>query len=201
MSPENAERLWPRVKEGPPRPFDGMHLDTNAIVVVDESGMIAHGTHSTSGSPFGVGLMVDGVCLARPLFYFGRRSVTMPVGWGTSLLALRDQRPVFAAGSPSISAFQNVLQNTMNVLEWGMEPGESVQQPMFGSPIHPSKRPMVEASMGDAVIAEVERRGLGVDRVSPWEQEMGSCHAVHIDANGTLRGAADPRRLGCVAGY
>ena len=117
------------------------------------------------------------------------------------MLALRDGRPVFVAGSPSISAVQNVLQNTLNVLAWGMEPGESVQQPMFGSPVYPNKRPIVEATMGDAIIAAVERRGLRVARVSPWEQEMGSCHAIHFAADGTLRGAADPRRLGRVAGY
>lgn len=201
VSPEKAEELWPQVAAGPPWGFDGMNMDTNAIVVVDESGMIAHGTHSTSGTPFGVGLMVDGVVLTRPLYYFARPIVTMPVGWGTTLLALRNGKPVFTAGSPSVSAVQNVLQNSMNVLEWGMEPGESVQQPMFGSPLYPSRRPMVEANMGDAVIAEVERRGLKVQRVSPWEQEMGSCHCVHIGSDGTLRGAADPRRLGKAAGY
>ena len=115
-----------------------MNMDTNAIVVVDETGMVAHGTHSTSGTPFGVGLMVDGVVLTRPLYYFARPIVTMPVGWGTSLLALRNGRPVFTAGSPSVSAVQNVLQNTMNVLEWGVDPGESVQQPLFGSPLYPA---------------------------------------------------------------
>lgn len=201
VTAERAEQLWPQVKGGAPRSFDGMNMETNAIVVVDESGMIVHGTHSTSGTPFGVGLMVDGVIVTRPLYYFARPIVTMPVGWGTTLLALKGGRPVFAAGSPSISAVQNVLQNTLNVLAWGMEPGESVQQPLFGSPFYPSKRPMVEATMGEVVLAEVERRGLRLDRVSPWEQEMGSCHAIHIGNDGTLRGAADPRRLGRAAGY
>lgn len=201
VSPENMEKLWSQVESGPPRSFDGMHLDTNAIVVVDESGLIAHGTHSTSGTPFGAGLMVDGVIAARPLYHFARHIVKMPAGWATSLLAVKDGKPVFAAGSPSISAVQNVLQNTVNVLEWGMEPGESVQQPMFGSPVYPSRRPMVESTMGDDVIAEVERRGVKVKRVTPWEQEMGSCHSIRFDSDGTLRGAADPRRLGRVAGY
>jgi len=201
VSPGEAEKLWPKVKSDAPCSFDGMNMDTCGIVAVDESGMVVHGTHSTSGTPFGVGLMVDGVVLARPLHYFARPNVIMPVGWGTSLLVVRDGRPVFTAVSPSISAVQNVFQNTMNVLEWGMAPGESVQQPMFGSPLYPSKRPMVESSMGDGVIAAVERRGLEVQRVSPWEQEMGSCHAIHIGGDGMLRGAADPRRLGRVAGY
>jgi gamma-glutamyltranspeptidase/glutathione hydrolase len=201
VSPEEAEKLWPAVTSGPPRSFEGMNMDTCGIVVVDESGMVVHGTHSTSGTPFGIGLMVEGVVVARPLYYFARPIVPMPVGWGTSLLVVRNGRPVFTAACPSISAVQNVLQNTLNVLEWGMTPGESVQQPMFGAPVYPSQRPMVEATMGEDLIAEVERRGLKVKRVSPWEQEMGSCHAIHIAADGTLQGAADPRRLGRAAGY
>ena len=201
VSPAEAQRLWPRVNSGPPRSFDGMNMDTCGIVAVDDSGMIVHGTHSTSGTPFGVGLMVAGVVVARPLYYFARPVVTMPVGWGTSLLVLHDRRPVFAAASPSISAVQNIFQNTMNVLEWGLTPGESVQQPMFGSPLYPSRRPMIESTMGEGIIADVERRGLKVKRVSPWEQEMGSCHAVYLGGDGMLRGAADPRRLGRAAGY
>lgn len=201
VSPEQAEALWSKVKSGPPCPFDGMNMDTCGIVAVDETGMVVHGTHSTSGTPFGIGLMVDGVVVARPLYYFARPIVALPVGWATSLLVLRNGRPLFAAASPSISAVQNVFQNAVNVLEWGMEPGQSVQQPMFGAPLYPSRRPMIESTIGDGIISEVERRGLGVQRVSPWEQEMGSCHALHFAKDGTIHGAADPRRLGQAAGY
>ncbi|MDT9598729.1 gamma-glutamyltransferase [Sphingosinicella rhizophila] len=201
VSPEAAEKLWPQVKSGPPHPFDGMSMDTCGIVAIDESGLIAHGTHSTTSTPFGVGLIADGVLLARPVYHFARRPVPLPAGWGTSLLMLRGGKPLFTAASPSISAIQNVFQNSVNVLEWGMTPGESVQQPMFGATLYPSQRPIIEATMGETIIADVERRGLKVQRVSPWEQEMGSCHSLHIAEDGTLDGAADPRRLGRVAGY
>lgn len=200
VSPEAAERLWPQVGSGPPRPFEAMNLNTNAIVAVDDSGMVAYGTHSTSSTPFGVGLMAGGVVVPRPLYYFASRVTPIPAGWGTSLLAMRGGRPVLAVASPSISAFENVLQNTLDILEWGLEPGDAVQQARFGAAMHPSTRPMVEAAMGDAVIDEVERRGLAVTRVSPWEPEIGSCHAIHMEGDGALRGAADPRRLGAVAG-
>ncbi len=199
--PENAEKLWPQVESGPPRPFDGMNYDTNAIVAVDSSGMVAHGTHSTSGSPFGAGLMVDGVFASRAMYFFANPVLPFPVGLATSLLAVRDDKPVFAAGSPGIALFQNVFQNTLNVLEWGMEPGDSVQQPRFGAAKYPSQRPMVEVTMGEEIIAEVQRRGIGLTPVSPWQLELGSCHAVRIDDDGTLRGAADPRRMGHAAGY
>lgn len=201
VSADNAERLWQQVRARPPRPFDAMNMGTNAIVVVDEAGMVAHGTHSASSTAFGVGLMVDGVIVPRPITLYAVPKVPIPVGWATSLLALRDGRPMLAAGSPSISAVQNVFQNVFNVLELGLDLAESVNQPMYGASHYPSRRPMVESTMGEGVIAAVEGRGIGLTRVSPWEPEMGSCQAVHLRPDGMLEGAADPRRLGRAAGY
>ncbi|MFI9557137.1 gamma-glutamyltransferase [Nonomuraea endophytica] len=201
VSPEAAERLVPRVVHGKPRPFDPMNAGTNAIVVVDERGMIAHGTHSSSSTAFGVGLMTDGVIMPRPITLFADPWVKIPVGWGTSLLATRDGKPVYVAGSPSISAVQNVYQNAVNVLQRGMTALESVNQPLFGASVYPSRRPIVEASFGEAVLDEVERRGLGITRVSPWELEIGSCQAIAFGDDGSLHGVADPRRIGQAVGY
>jgi gamma-glutamyltranspeptidase/glutathione hydrolase len=201
VSPAAAEALWPTVKDGTPRPFDGMNLNTNGIVVIDESGMVAHGTHSTSSIPFGVGYMVDGVVVPKAMYHFSRPQVALPFGLDTSFLALRDGKPLFTAASPSISLFQNLFQNGCNVLGWQIDVGESVGRPRFGASHFPSTAPMVESSMGDQIVDEVERRGLPVTRVSPFEPELGSCHAIHVLADGTLDGAADPRRLGRAAGY
>lgn len=196
-----AEKIWPQVETGRPRPFDSMNLGTNAIVAVDESGMVAHGTHSHSSTPFGVGLFVDGVSVPRPMVPFTDPVIPIPLGWGSSVLALRDGRPILAAGSPAISGLQNLFQNAANVLEWGIDLADSVQQPLFGASRYPSRRPMVEATMGEDVIAEVERRGLALMPVSPWETDMGSCQAISVAADGTIHGVADPRRLGRAAGY
>lgn len=200
VAPENAERLWSQVETGPQRTFDGMNMNTNGIVAADASGMVVHGTHSTSGTPFGAGFVVDGVIVARPLYYFARPMVKMPLGLGTSLLALKDGRPALAAACPSISAFQNIFQNATNVMTWGLSPGESVQQPLFGSPLYPSRKPMVETGFSEEVLGHLESRGVQFQRVSPWEQEMGSCHLFQVTPEGSLRGAADPRRLGQAAG-
>jgi len=128
-------------------------------------------------------------------------NLIVPAGGGTSLLALRDGRPVLATGAPSASLLQNIFQTSVNVLERGMDLVESVGQPMFGASVYPSRRPMVEATMGERTIAEVEKRGIGLWSVSPWEPEMGSAQAVSFDPDGTLRGVADPRRLGRAAGH
>jgi gamma-glutamyltranspeptidase/glutathione hydrolase len=200
VSDEQAEKIWDQVRTGPPRPFAPMNSGTNAIVAADADGTVAHGTHSASSTPFGVGLVVDGVIVPRPMTLFANPMPPIPIGWATSLLALKDGDPVLAMGSPSMSAVENVFQNTFNVLLRGVDPADSVRQPLFGASYFPKQSPMVESSMGDDVIAEVERRGITLDPVAPWEPEMGSCHAVQLRPDGTLRGVADPRRLGQAAG-
>lgn len=201
VSVETAERLWGQVLEGPPRPHDAMNMGTCAITAVDGDGMVAHGTHSSTSTPFGVGLLVDGVVVPRIATVFANPMVPMPLGWATSMLALRDGNPILAAASPSISALQNIFQNGVNVLERGMSLDDSVGQPMFGAAVHPSRRPMVEATMGEEAFAHLDRRGLAVTRVSPWEPEMGACQAVAFGPQGERHGVADPRRLGRAAGH
>lgn len=201
VSIDVAERLWRRAATESPRPFDSMNMGTCAISVVDRDGMVAHGTHSSTSTPFGVGLLVDGVVVPRIATVFAQPLVPMPLGWATSLVAVRDGVPVLAAASPSISALQNVFQNSVNVLLRGMPLADSVQQPMFGAAVHPSRRPMLEATMGEAAFDHLSARGLAVDRVSPWEPEIGSCQAVAVGADGLRRGVADPRRLGRAAGH
>ena len=200
VSDEQAEKIWQQVRTGPPRPFAPMNSGTNAIVAVDADGTVAHGTHSASSTAFGVGLMVDGVIVPRPMTLFANPKPPIPIGWATSLLALKDGAPVLAMGSPSMSAVENVFQNAVNILLRGTDPADSVNQPLFGASFFPSQSPMVESSMGEEVIAEIERRGIPLDRVGPWEPEMGSCHAVQVRPDGSLRGVADPRRLGQAAG-
>ena len=211
-APEHAERLWPEVESGRPRPYNPVPSETNALVVVDTDGNVAHGSHSITSVPFGAGLMVDGVIVARPVSLYTHPIdladttgalvggvLGAPPGVGTSVLVTRNGRPVFAAASPSISCFTNLFQNAVNVLEHGMDPLESVHQPLFGAPEEATLKPMVEATMGLDVLAEAEGRGARVTPVSPWEVEMGSCQAVHWDADGTPHGVADPRRRGRVA--
>ena len=168
VSVANAERLWRRVVEDSPRPFDSMNLGTNAISVVDADGMVAHGTHSSTSTPFRVGLSVDGVVMTRNAVVFAHPMTPLPIGWGISLVAVRNGRPVLTTASPSISALQNIFQTSVNVLERGMDLTDSVHQPMFGAAMYPSRRPMVESTMADAAFAHLEQRGLGVTRVSPW---------------------------------
>lgn len=196
---EQIAELWRRVVDRPSHPFDPLHPGTNALVVFDADGNVAHGTHSCSCSPFGNGHVVDGVWLSRPVVIWGQPT-PVPVGISTSLLLARDGKAVLAVGSPSISCVQNILQNTMNVIEFGMTPTESVRQPMFGAPWFPSRRAMVEGNFPEEHYAHLADRGMGFKRISPGECEMGSCHMVQSTPDG-LQGVADPRRRGQAAGF
>jgi gamma-glutamyltranspeptidase/glutathione hydrolase len=43
-------------------------------------------------------------------------------------------RPVLAAGSPSIGLIQNCVTNALNILDFGMDIETSVHQPRIGGP-------------------------------------------------------------------
>ena len=193
-----AEDLWRTIEHGPSRPYVPITAGTNAIVTADERGMIACGAHSSGSTPFGTGLMVDGVTIPRPTTWYAVPA-PMPPGISGAHMVLRDGKPVLATASPSVSFFPNILQNTVNVLEFGMDVGSSVRQPRFAAPHYPSTRPMVEAGFSDKVLRGLAARGMAFQRVSPYDPEAGSCHAVHVTPNG-LAGAADPRRLGRAQG-
>lgn len=198
VTQERLSNLWSRVVDLPSRPFAPLSPGTNALIVFDQSGNVAYGTHSCSCTPFGNGHVVDGVWLSRPLVIWGQPTPP-PLGMATSLLLARDGKAKLAVASPSISSVHNILQNIMNIVEFGMTPRESVEQPLFGSPWHPSRRAMVEGSFTNEHFTHLANRGMGFKRVSPDECEMGSCQMVVSTDNG-LVGVADPRRRGQAAG-
>src|SRR5690606_19899120 len=51
-------------------------------------------------------------------------------------IVLRDGRPVIVSGSPSVSLVACVLQNLVNLMDFGMDIEASVHQPRFGARPH-----------------------------------------------------------------
>ena len=199
VSKDYAKQVWKLIESGPPRPYQGIDAGTCAVVVVDKDGNIARGTHSSSSSPYGTGIIVDGVIANRVIYH---RTVKMPNGISTHHMIFKDGKHVFVIGSPSRSFFTNVFQNTINVLEYGMDLWESVNQPLFGAPgpIYPGEE--IENVFPEKVLRGIEKKGMQLMRISPRYIHMGSCHAIMIDrAKGEIRGVADPRRRGLAKGY
>jgi len=114
-------------------------------------------------------------------------------------MVLRSGKPVLASGSPSVSLVANILQNTVNVLDFGISPEESTHRPRFGS--WRDGGFLIEADLYERMGEELEHRGLSLNRVSPWYMYLGSWEGIVIDqASGTYHASGDPRRTGHAEG-
>jgi len=100
-----------------------------------------------------------------------------------------------ASGSPSVSLLQNILQNSLNVLQFGVPIGDSVNRPRFGGPS--LTRPgavLIEADFPEKVREQAAARGINFDVVNPWNWHHGSFEGIHIGEDGIRRACGDPRR-------
>ena len=180
---------------------------SNHVTVVDADGSIASVLHSIMSLPWSNGLFVDGVQLwAGGVHFLG--NLPRAGGRGSCFVAptivLRDGRPVLTAGSPSQGLIQNLVQNTVNILDFGIDVETSVHTPRFGGPTSiesvfsgAASAPTYacEADVPEALRDEVTERGISFDVVNPWNFFMGSYEGVHI-VDGVGTACADPRRAG-----
>ena len=109
-------------------------------------------------------------------------------------ILLSGGKPVLASGSPSVGLLANILQNTVNVLDFGIPIEESVVRPRFGGNSY--ERPgsiMVEVDVDAKIRQDVAGRGLNLHVVNPWNWHHGSFEGIHITPDG-YRACGDPRR-------
>jgi gamma-glutamyltranspeptidase/glutathione hydrolase len=198
VSKEYAKQIWPMIENGPPRPFGGFDAGTCALAIVDNEGNMASGDHSISSTIYGTGIFVDGVLLNRVLYNI---KYDFPRGIATSVWLFKDGKPVLTVASPSVAFTECVLQNAVNVVEYGMDLRESVLQPRFGHTDQQFGGTQIETSFSEELLQKVEKRGMELMRVSPWYVYMGSCHGAMVNhETGTIAGVADPRRRGMAKG-
>lgn len=185
------------------QPYPG----SNHLTVVDADGSVVTLLHSLMSLPWSNGLYADGVQIWAGGAHFLR---TMPPPGGRAScyvaphMVFRDGRPVLAAGSPGFGLVQNVVQNTVNILDFGMGIEESVHRPRFGglsaaSILAGSAQPpryMIESDLDEGVRREVEARGVGFEVVPPWHFFNGTYEGIHLSPDGVRRACADPRRTG-----
>jgi len=118
-----------------------------------------------------------------------------------TLILFKDGKPVLTVASPSVAFTECVLQNVVNVVEYGLPLRESVMQPRFGHTDQQFGGTQIETSYSDEILQKVEKRGMDLMRVSPWYVYMGSCHGAMLDhETGMISGVADPRRRGMAKG-
>lgn len=178
------------------------------VSAVDADGNVASLTHSHMASAWVNGLFAEGFQLAGGGSFF-QRGMPAPGDKAAVYLAphvlLRDGRPAIVGGSPSVSLVACVLQNIVNLVDFGMPISESVAAPRFGARPHDPAfgwRPgvMLESGFPPEITRAFEQwtraEGLWGRTVGPWYTLMGNYEGIVVDADGTASASADPRRVG-----
>lgn len=197
-----------------PRPGepDRGKSDSNHIVIVDEAGNWLTMLHTVFGTPFGTGLVVDGISVnsGNPAYFGGvsvgpGRRISTPL---PPVLAMRDGRPWLGIGSPGASCHAVSLV-LLNLLHYGMDLYAAIDAPRFR--LRPSSTPRtgwgigaltVETRIPEDTLQGLARLGIDVAPLGDYNWHMGSIQVVMRDERaGQLLGSADPRRAGYAAGY
>ncbi len=185
------------VPVGPP-PAGSTH-----VTVVDGEGNVATLLHSIMSWPWSNGLFAGGVSIVAAGAHFLRvmpRPGDRMSAYVCPNILFKDNRPVLASGSPSVGLLANILQNTVNILDFGLSIEESVHRPRFGG--SSSEVPgsiMIEVDIDERLRKEVAARGVKLDVVNPWNWMHGSFEGVHIDG-GVFKACGDPRRSAIAIG-
>lgn len=205
-----ADLTPPKREPGRGEPSDAGKTDSNHIVIVDEAGNWLTMLHTVYGTPFGTGLVVDGISVNSGNGFSGvsvgpgRRIVT-PL---TPVLALDEGgRPNLAIGTPG-SANQTVSLLLVNLLHYRMGLEEAIAAPRFqfqhtgGASIgwRPGKL-AIETRIPEETLAGLARLGIETEPMGDFNWHLGSIQCITRDADGGLAGAADPRRCGYAAGW
>lgn len=176
---------------------------SNHVTVADKDGNVCTILHSCMSLPWSNGLFAGGVSIcAAGAHYF--RVMPKPGDRITAYVApnmiLKDGKPVLASGSPSVGLLPNIIQNTINLLDFGLDIESSIHTPRFGGLDYEAaalgvRGTMVEVDLPEAVRDEVVARGVNLHPVNPWNWHHGSFEGIWIDPrSGEMSGCGDPRR-------
>lgn len=99
---------------------------------------------------------------------------------------------------------QAMLQMLLNIVEFGMDPQQALEEPRFGTFSFPNSfwphaevpgSLYLEGRISKDIAGDLERRGHDLRRWSDWDPAAGGLCGILVDQErGVLWGAADPRR-------
>ncbi len=215
IQPERASASL-SVRAGNPAPYESS--ETTHLSVVDGEGNAAALTYTLENS-YGNGVTVAGLGFllnnemddftAKPGAPNGSELIQgeaniiapgkRPLSSMTPTIVTRDGRLVLVTGSPGgptiISTVLNVL---LGVLEYKMSVERAVEMPRFHHQWLPDRIRMENSGFSPDTLALLRARGHELE----FREEWGGAHSIAVDPrDGTLLGAADPRRGGKAVGY
>ena len=200
---------------------------TSHFTVMDKDGLVVSMTTTVEG-PFGSGRMVDGFFLNNQLTDFSFRThdedglaiANAPApkkrprsSMGPTIVFDENGDFLFSTGSPggnSIIAY--IAKSIVGVLDWGLSPQDAVELPNViarrgrvrleakglideetNEPVRAG--PAAEFGMSPDIVAGLEALG---HTVVKSKGEISGLHIIYRNEDGSLSGAADPRREGVV---
>ncbi len=193
--------------------------DTSYVCAVDAEGNAFSATPSdpVAGSPVipGLGLIASGrgnqsrIDPDHPAsLQAGKRPRLTP----NPAMAFKDGKLYMPFGTPGGDMqVQSMVQVFVNIVEFGMDPQQAIEQPRIGTFNHPdSFAPhtywpglrQVETRVDDSVIRELEARGHKVERWPEWTRATGNVCAIVVDEDsGTRTAGADARAEAYAIGW
>jgi gamma-glutamyltranspeptidase/glutathione hydrolase len=119
-------------------------------------------------------------------------------------LILNPDMTLFAAGNTpgGDSQPQWNLQNIVNLIDYGMDPQETVEQPKWvdvqsSNPVEPYDNILkIENTVGDEVLTKLVKMGHKLNVIEPYTCS-GASQIILCAEKGVLKGGSDPRADGC----
>jgi gamma-glutamyltranspeptidase/glutathione hydrolase len=179
---------------------DNAYLGSNHNVIVDAQGnwiSLLHTGHG--GAP---GIFIDGVratgSSARAYTAGPGRRLVLPI---TAIMIEKDGKPWLAMGTPG-SPPQPVTEVLVNILDFGMHPGDAADAPRFWAFRGSERDVQIESRISEEVRKEMAAHGIKIRDLGPYNWHTGSMQIIWRDSeSGRLHGVTDPRRLGYAAGF
>ncbi len=226
LTNQTAEKLWAHIRSPDwPETIAGLMTGNPAsghsagVVVVDEQGNVATVLHTINGILWGsTGIFVDGISIPDSASF--QQRLISRVGPGVRLpdttnplLVLKNGKPILASSAVGSGLHEVTVENVLNVLDFGMDPYTSVNQPNTrgpfaggGMPNEPRKPEYEKEAIADGdfpqvVLDGVRAHGQPIKIVSKYDQP-GYWVGIQIDPESRkLRGGATALLPALVEGY
>ena len=123
----------------------------------------------------------------------------VPLSCMSPTFILKDGKPVAVVGSPGgIRIISSVVQVISKLIDHGMDVESAVNSPRFGDDI--ADCIIYESRIPEETVAALEAMGHKTRKYPDWDRIMGATNSAAFLPDGTLAGAADPRRDGLAVG-
>ncbi|MBR0517897.1 MAG: gamma-glutamyltransferase, partial [Firmicutes bacterium] len=123
----------------------------------------------------------------------------VPLSCMSPTFLLKDGKPVAVLGSPGgIRIISSVVQVISKIVDHGMDLESAVNSPRFGDDI--ADCIICEDRVPPQTIEALQAMGHKVRLYPGWDRIMGAVNSAAFLPDGTLAGAADPRRDGLAVG-